>query len=72
VAAIGALFYGALGPDGDFAGAFELSLAAVAAICLAVAALVQLLPGRTAAAAGDRDQKGNSMEKLGENAPAMR
>jgi hypothetical protein len=48
VAAIGAIFYGALGPEGDFAGAFELSLAAVAAICLAVAALVQLLPGRGA------------------------
>lgn len=51
VAAIGAVFYGALGADGDFAGAFELSLAAVAAICLAVAALVQLLPGREAPAA---------------------
>ncbi|HJZ35001.1 MAG TPA: MFS transporter, partial [Solirubrobacterales bacterium] len=72
VAAIGALFYGALGPDGDFAGAFELSLAAVGAICLAVAALVQLLPGRPSRAPGDRDQKGNSMEKLGEKAPAMR
>jgi EmrB/QacA subfamily drug resistance transporter len=46
VAAIGALFYGAIGPDGDFAGAFELALVAVAGVCLAVAALVQLLPGR--------------------------
>ena len=48
VAAIGALFYGALGPQGDYAGAFELALVAVAAVCLAVAALVQLLPGRPA------------------------
>jgi EmrB/QacA subfamily drug resistance transporter len=49
VAAIGAIFYGAIGPSGDFAGAFELALIAVAAVCLAVAALVQLLPGRPAA-----------------------
>jgi MFS family permease len=48
IAAIGAIFYGAIGPDGDFAGAFELALVAVAAVCLAVAALVQLLPGRPA------------------------
>jgi EmrB/QacA subfamily drug resistance transporter len=46
VAAIGAIFYGAIGPHGDYAGAFELALVAVAAVCLAVAALVQLLPGR--------------------------
>ena len=45
VAAIGAIFYGALGPDGDFAGAFERALLAVAAVSLVVAALVQLLPG---------------------------
>jgi len=51
VAAIGAVFYGAIGPDGDYAGAFELALVAVAAVCLAVAALVQLLPGRPAPAA---------------------
>lgn len=50
VAAIGAIFYGAIGPSGDYAGAFELALVAVAAVCLAVAALVQLLPGRPAAA----------------------
>jgi EmrB/QacA subfamily drug resistance transporter len=50
VAAIGALFYGALGPRGDYAGAFELALVAVALVCLVVAALVQLLPGRPAAA----------------------
>ncbi len=50
VAAIGAIFYGAIGPPGDYAGAFELALVAIAAVCLAVAALVQLLPGRTAAA----------------------
>jgi EmrB/QacA subfamily drug resistance transporter len=50
VAAVGAVFYGALGPNGDYAGAFELALVAVAAVCLAVAALVQLLPGRPAAA----------------------
>jgi EmrB/QacA subfamily drug resistance transporter len=50
VAAIGAIFYGAIGPRGDYAGAFELALVAVAAVCLAVAALVQLLPGRPAAA----------------------
>lgn len=46
VAAIGALFYGTLGPTADFAGAFEIALVAVAAICLVVSALVQLLPGR--------------------------
>ena len=50
VAAIGAIFYGTVGPHGDYAGAFELALVAVAAVCLAVAALVQLLPGRPAAA----------------------
>jgi len=50
VAAIGAVFYGAIGPDGDYAGAFELALVAVAAVCLAVAVLVQLLPGRPAPA----------------------
>jgi EmrB/QacA subfamily drug resistance transporter len=49
VAAIGAIFYGAIGPSGDFSGAFEIALVAVAAVCLAVAALVQLLPGRPAA-----------------------
>jgi predicted MFS family arabinose efflux permease len=49
VAAIGAIFYGAIGPNGDYAGAFELALVAVAAVCLAVAALVQLLPGRPSA-----------------------
>jgi EmrB/QacA subfamily drug resistance transporter len=51
VAAIGAIFYGTIGPDGDYTGAFELALVAVAAVCLAVAALVQLLPGRPAATA---------------------
>jgi EmrB/QacA subfamily drug resistance transporter len=51
VAAIGAIFYGAIGPDGDFAGAFELALVAVAAVCIGVAALVQLLPGGRPAAA---------------------
>jgi EmrB/QacA subfamily drug resistance transporter len=50
IAAIGAIFYGAIGPDGDYAGAFELSLVAVATVCLAVSALVQLLPGRPAPA----------------------
>lgn len=50
VAAIGAVFYGAIGPEADFAGAFEQALLAVAAVSLAVAALVQLLPGRPAAA----------------------
>jgi EmrB/QacA subfamily drug resistance transporter len=48
VAAIGAIFYGSIGPDGHYAGAFQLSLVAVAAVCLAVAGLVQLLPGRPA------------------------
>src|ERR1700761_3388182 len=51
VAAIGAIFYGAIGPRGDFAGAFELALVAVAAVCLVVAGLVQLLPGRSAVTA---------------------
>lgn len=50
VAAIGAIFYGALGPGADYKGAFELSLVAVAAVSLVVAALVQLLPGRSAPA----------------------
>ncbi|MBS1883925.1 MAG: MFS transporter, partial [Actinobacteria bacterium] len=50
VAAIGAIFYSAIGPRGDYAGAFELALVAVAAVCLTVAALVQLLPGRPAPA----------------------
>jgi EmrB/QacA subfamily drug resistance transporter len=45
VAVIGAIFYGAVGPHADYAGAFELALLAVAAICLLVSALVQLLPG---------------------------
>jgi EmrB/QacA subfamily drug resistance transporter len=49
VAAIGALFYGTLGSAGDFTGAFEIALVAIAAVCLVVAALVQLLPGRPAA-----------------------
>jgi EmrB/QacA subfamily drug resistance transporter len=48
VAAVGAIFYGALGPDADYGGAFELSLVAIAAVCLLVAALVQLLPGQPA------------------------
>ncbi|HVX33706.1 MAG TPA: MFS transporter, partial [Solirubrobacterales bacterium] len=48
VAAVGAIFYGAIGPDADYAGAFELALVAVAVVCLVVAALVQLLPGRPA------------------------
>ncbi len=48
VAAIGAIFYGTIGPRGEYAGAFELSLVAVAAVCLPVAALVQFLPGREA------------------------
>jgi EmrB/QacA subfamily drug resistance transporter len=53
VAAIGALFYGAIGSDGDLSGGFELALVAVAAICLAVAGLVQLLPGRPAPSPSD-------------------
>lgn len=44
VAAIGALFHGAIGPNADFAGAFELALLCVAA------AMVQLLPGPRGAA----------------------
>lgn len=51
VAAVGAIFYGALGRDGDFAGAFETALVMIAAISLAVAALVQLLPYRVGAGA---------------------
>jgi EmrB/QacA subfamily drug resistance transporter len=53
VAAIGAIFYGAVGPEADFAGAFEIALVAIAAISLAVAALVQLLPYRGDAAGRD-------------------
>lgn len=44
VAAIGAIFYGAIGPQADFAAAFEIALLCVAAVSVAVAALVQLLP----------------------------
>jgi EmrB/QacA subfamily drug resistance transporter len=72
VAAIGAVFYGALGPYGDFAGAFELSLAAVAAISLAVAALVQLLPGRPAAAPGRSRPKRKFDGKSRRQGAAMR
>jgi len=50
VAAIGAVFYGAIGPDADFTGAFEQALVCVAAASLAVAALVQLLPAPRGAA----------------------
>jgi EmrB/QacA subfamily drug resistance transporter len=52
VAAIGALFYGSIGASADFAGAFEEALAAVAAVSLAVAALVQLLPAPRGAGGG--------------------
>jgi EmrB/QacA subfamily drug resistance transporter len=50
VAAIGAIFYGALGPNADFTAAFEIALLCVAAVSLAVAALVQLLPAPSPAA----------------------
>jgi predicted MFS family arabinose efflux permease len=50
IAAIGALFYGAVGSDGNFDGAFRVSLLALAGVSLAVAALVQLLPSGSAAA----------------------
>ena len=43
IAVIGVIFFGALG--GGFAHAFELSLGALAAILLSVAALTRLLPG---------------------------
>jgi EmrB/QacA subfamily drug resistance transporter len=72
VASIGAVFYGAIGPDGDFAGAFELSLAAVVAICLAVAALVQLLPGRPATALGRSQPKRKFDGKSRRKGAAMR
>jgi EmrB/QacA subfamily drug resistance transporter len=50
VAAVGAVFYNALGPEADFAAAFEQALICVAAVSVAVAVLVQFLPGpRTAA-----------------------
>jgi EmrB/QacA subfamily drug resistance transporter len=44
VAVTGVIFFGAL--DRGFAPAFELSLAQLAAVCLAVAALTRLLPER--------------------------
>ncbi len=50
VAAIGAVFYGAIGPEGDFTAAFEAALLCVAAVSLVVAALVQLLPAPRSAA----------------------
>jgi EmrB/QacA subfamily drug resistance transporter len=53
VAAIGAIFYGALGPGVDFTAAFERSLIAIAVLALAVAALVQLLPSRRDESAAD-------------------
>ncbi|HEY6891543.1 MAG TPA: MFS transporter [Solirubrobacter sp.] len=52
VAVIGAVFYGALGPSGDFSGAFELAVTAIVGVSLAVAALVQLLPGADRMPAG--------------------
>ena len=50
VAAIGAVFYGAIGPTADFTGAFEAALLCVAVVSLAVAALVQMLPAPRGAA----------------------
>jgi predicted MFS family arabinose efflux permease len=47
VALIGVVFYGSLGPGADFAGAFSTATLAIMGISLAVAALVQLLPGHT-------------------------
>jgi uncharacterized membrane protein YjjB (DUF3815 family) len=47
VAVIGAVFYGALG-GGDFGHAFTIAVLAILGACLAVAALVPLLPGRRA------------------------
>ena len=44
VAVTGVMFFGAL--DGGFAHAFELSLAQLAVLCVAVAALTRLLPPR--------------------------
>jgi len=44
VAVTGVIFFGAL--DGGFPHAFELSLAQLAAVCVAVAALTRLLPAR--------------------------
>jgi EmrB/QacA subfamily drug resistance transporter len=44
VAVTGVIFFGAL--DGGVAHAFELSLIQLAAVCLAVAGLTRLLPGR--------------------------
>jgi hypothetical protein len=46
VAVVGALYFGALG--GGAAHAFGLSLAALSALLLAVAALARALPGRVA------------------------
>jgi EmrB/QacA subfamily drug resistance transporter len=50
VALIGVLFYGALGPNADFAGAFGIALVAIAAISVGVAGLVQFLPGASESA----------------------
>ena len=47
VAVTGVIFFGAL--DGGFAHAFELSLAQLAVLCVAVAGLTRLLPRRPAA-----------------------
>jgi EmrB/QacA subfamily drug resistance transporter len=60
VAAIGAVFYGAIGRDADFAGAFEEALLGVAAVSLVVATLVQLLP----------DRRGAAEDEAGARAPA--
>jgi hypothetical protein len=47
VAVTGVVFFGAL--DGGFAHAFEVSLAQLALLCVAVAALTRLLPRPSAA-----------------------
>jgi EmrB/QacA subfamily drug resistance transporter len=45
VALVGVLFYSSLGADVDYSGAFRISAVAIAAVSVAVAGLVQLLPG---------------------------
>src|SRR3954447_7227108 len=44
VALVGVLFYGALGPDGDYAGAFREAVLAILGVSLVGGALVRLLP----------------------------
>jgi EmrB/QacA subfamily drug resistance transporter len=46
VALVGVVFYSAVGPDAHFTVAFRTAILVILGVCVAVSALVQLLPGR--------------------------